>query len=156
MEGQSDEDATLLLSWRLLELEIKGSWIAVAECEQGLAVSKSRSANNDKGSGDKSKAATQLEGARERLRRAELSLLELTSAITQTATDDESALSASFIFLWNGKDGPKKSDEKKRCELRSLLLSILDGLAEQENPPSYRGAIGYPAKLDTKKEMFED
>ena len=39
---------------------------------------------------------------------------------------------------------------------QSLILSILDKLAEQENPPPYRGAIGYPAKLDSKKEMFED
>jgi len=29
-------------------------------------------------------------------------------------------------------------------------------LTEQETPPPYRGAIGYPAKLDTKKEVFED
>ena len=36
------------------------------------------------------------------------------------------------------------------------MLHAKNKLSEQENPPPYRGAIGYPAKLDTKKEMFED
>ena len=39
---------------------------------------------------------------------------------------------------------------------QSFILTILDKLSEQDNPPPYRGAIGYPAKIDSKKEMFED
>ena len=69
----------------------------------------------------------QLEEARARLQLAETSLSELGSA----TTDNQS-------------------------NAQSLILSILDKLSEQENPPPYRGAIGYPAKLDSKKEMFED
>mmetsp|Transcript_10667 Transcript_10667/g.18166 ORF Transcript_10667/g.18166 Transcript_10667/m.18166 type:complete len:741 (-) Transcript_10667:1623-3845(-) len=69
----------------------------------------------------------QLEKARARLQLAETSLGELGG----TTTDNQS-------------------------KSQSLVLSILDKLSEQENPPPYRGAIGYPAKLDSKKEMFED
>jgi hypothetical protein len=69
----------------------------------------------------------QLEKARARLQLAETSLSELGG----TTTDNQS-------------------------KSQSLILSILDKLSEQENPPPYRGAIGYPAKLDSKKEMFED
>lgn len=69
----------------------------------------------------------QLEKARARLEQAETSLSELGGA---TADNQSNA--------------------------QSLILSILDKLSEQENPPPYRGAIGYPAKLDSKKEMFED
>lgn len=69
----------------------------------------------------------QLEKARTRLQLAETSLSELGSAIANNQSNAQ-----------------------------SLILSILDKLSEQENPPPYRGAIGYPAKLDSKKEMFED
>eukprot|EP00984_Skeletonema_dohrnii_P000845 scaffold250_cov121-Skeletonema_dohrnii-CCMP3373.AAC.2 len=69
----------------------------------------------------------QLEKARARLQLAETSLGELGG----TTTDNQS-------------------------KSQSFILSILDKLSEQENPPPYRGAIGYPAKLDSKKEMFED
>lgn len=48
------------------------------------------------------------------------------------------------------------NENNNRSETPSLILSILDKLAEQANPPPYRGAIGYPAKVDTKDEMFED
>ncbi len=49
-----------------------------------------------------------------------------------------------------------KNENNNHSETPSLILSILDKLAEQANPPPYRGAIGYPAKVDTKDEMFED
>lgn len=68
----------------------------------------------------------QLEKARSRLQLAETSLSEL---------------------------GDTAGNQSKA---QSLILSILDKLSEQDNPPPYRGAIGYPAKLDSKKEMFED
>jgi len=45
--------------------------------------------------------------------------------------------------------------KEKREKTRSLLSSILGRLAEQENPPPYRGAVGYPAMLDTREEMFD-
>ena len=76
---------------------------------------------------DDTKELEQLEKARARLQLAETSL----SALEGATTDNQ------------GK-------------AQSLILAILDKLSEQENPPPYRGAIGYPAKLDTKKEMFED
>lgn len=48
------------------------------------------------------------------------------------------------------------NENNNQSETPSLILSILDKLTEQANPPPYRGAIGYPAKVDTKDEMFED
>jgi len=75
---------------------------------------------------DDSYELEQLEKARARLQLAETSLSEL---------------------------GDTAGNQSKT---QSRILSFLDKLSAQDNPPPYRGAIGYPAKLDSKKEIFED
>mmetsp|Transcript_33614 Transcript_33614/g.70682 ORF Transcript_33614/g.70682 Transcript_33614/m.70682 type:complete len:904 (-) Transcript_33614:36-2747(-) len=168
MERLNDEDMMLSLSQRLLELEIKESQMVIAECEQRLAISKTQSTEEDNimessSDGMVEEAAQELEGARQRLEAAESAFQELTNAMQSESEEGESTSLFSFAFPWGGNDKMKdtgsastQQQQQKRKKTQSLLISILDKFAEQENPPPYRGAIGYPAKLDTKKEMFED
>jgi len=124
------------LSQRLLQLEVKEARMEVAECERRLAISTTQTTGANVDSVDVKDAAAQLETARGQLEEAETSLQELTT-VMQLAADE-------------------KSNKNLRRKTRSLLVHILDRLAEQENPPPYRGAIGYPAKLDSEKETLED
>ena len=135
--GEEDtDDANMLysLSKRLLQLEIKEAQMYIAECEQRVAIA----TNNNEEDGDSSdidavdEASVQLDKARERLQLAETSLDELNEEADNTSMSKQS----------------KKS--------QSVVTSILDRFTKQDNPAPYRGAIGYPAKLDTKQEMLED
>lgn len=153
MGGPKEQDAMLSLSERLLQLEIKEARMNVAECEQRLAMSKIRIEDGD--NIDEKEATNQLEAARERLCEAETSLQEL-RAVIQSATAEEDYSFFKKAFAWNNDDKNSDSTKKKIRKTKSLLISILDKMTEQKSPPPYRGAIGYPAMLDTKKEMFED
>ncbi|KAL7545258.1 hypothetical protein ACHAWF_008606, partial [Thalassiosira exigua] len=139
-----DEEAMMSLSMRLLELEIEEATMDVAECDKRLAVARNRPLGCDEGGEERDEEETddvgaaleRLEVARMRLLDAEGSLDELTTALESTKEEVE------------GKS-PKRT-------LGSVLSPLLAKLAEQETPPPYRGAIGYPAKLDTKEEVFDD
>ena len=115
-----------------------------------------------------------LENARSRLQVAQSSLRELRNAVlsqSMTSLFDEadnkppSILKSvlPFSFPWEDKQKVNNDDDanaskksNSNTKTQSLIVSILDRLAEQKNPPPYRGAIGYPAKLDTKEEMFQE
>ena len=161
-----EEDAMLSLSQRLLQLEIKEAQMEIAECEQSLAISKTQSAmdKDDDTITDESSEATAkrtLEKARERLQVAESSLQQLDNAMTIQSDESKSSSFLPFSFPWDN-DKKKKdamsidNNQSKSTTQSTLILSILDKLSEQDNPPPYRGAIGYPAKIDSKKEMFEE
>ena len=128
----------------------------VAECEQQLAIAKaqqSQSSNNDAcGDDDDSDIAAnadkdndtntrvammQLEKARERLQLAESSLDEIMNNASRLQSAGEDVDMSLF---------------------QSILLDnkLFTKDQQQENPPPYRGAIGYPAKLDSKEEMLEE
>jgi hypothetical protein len=117
-------------------------------------------------------AQERLGEARDRLRRAEISLGEVEEGGGGGLGQEEtrrppppaslSSFFPSFAFPWDNPPPRKQKEEedesrrKERKEkTRSLLSSILDRLAEQDNPPPYRGAVGYPAMLDTREEMFD-
>jgi len=125
------DDANMLysLSKRLLQLEIKEAQMYIAECEQSVAIVTNN--NEEDGGSSDIEATEELDKARERLQLAETSLDELNET-DNTSTNKQSKTS------------------------QSLVSSILDKFTKQDNPPPYRGAIGYPAKLDTKEEMLED
>ncbi|KAL7542861.1 hypothetical protein ACHAXR_012159 [Thalassiosira sp. AJA248-18] len=170
-KGEEQGDGMMLsLSQRLLQLEIKEAQMEVAECEQRLAISKTATTQSTADSTMDHEAAAEdlLEKARERYQVAESSLEELTNA-RQTASEDNDGNTAPSVFSFSLPwiNDKKKNDENninRREEqqtgtskkTQTLLLAILVKLTEQENPPPYRGAIGYPAKLDTKKEVFEE
>jgi len=155
----SEEDMMLSLSQRLLELEIKEAQMEVAECEQQLAISRAAQSSDETDSMmdldldniSANEDIKLLENAKMRLQNAELSLRELTSAMRQKPGDSPSSPSSSFSFPWE-----EKTVSENRSKTSNLLFAVLDKMAEQKNPPPYRGAIGYPAKLDTKEEMFEN
>lgn len=151
-----DNDIMLSLSKRLLELEAKEARMEIAECEERLAILQSQSVSNE--DNDElseldemrtSEGMHQLDSARRRLESAELSMQELSDAITQGKAQNSSFLP--FSFPWRASNVSKQQNKTQ-----TLLVAILDKLTEQEYPPPYRGAIGYPAKLDTKEEMVEE
>ena len=150
--GDKNDRAMMMLSLsqRLLQLEIKEATMDIAECEQQLAIISTANSRrgdevNDDENGSAFGAMQLLEAARERLRVAESSLKNVV---------DESL---SFPSMPMGESNNAKHAETKgnNTNARSLLLSILGKFAEQDNPPPYRGAIGYPPKLDSKEEMFQ-
>ena len=161
----TEADMMLSLSRRLLELEIAEAGMEVAACEQRAAVARTRRRRSDEeaasGAGESERAATaRWQEARERLRTAETALRELASATESTAAEDVSSPVTGMFARLNGKSGDadaaKNAQRRGGSELRSLLMAILDKMAEQDQPPPYRGAIGYPAKLDSMEETFED
>ena len=146
LRGENNDEGDInSLSQRLLQLEIKEAQMAIAECEQLVAVSKANNRDGDKDKTDE--AELQLAKARERLQLAEILLNELEFAMQQSGEEENSLFS--FTFPWNDINKNKK-------QTQSLLNSIINKLTEQENPPPYRGAIGYDPQLDSKKEVFED
>jgi len=130
-EDTDDSDMLYSLSKRLLQLEIKEAQMYIAECEQRVAIATNNNEEDDGTGSDIDEATEQLDKARERLQLAETSLDEL-----------------------NKTDNTSSSKQSKTPQ--SLVTSILDKFTKQDNPPPYRGAIGYPAKQDTKQEMLED
>ncbi len=146
LEGGNKDDGAMMmlsLSQRLLQLEIKEATMDIAECEQQLAItSTANSRRGDEVDDDENASAfgakQLLEVARERLRVAESSLKKVM---------DESLSFPSMLKPANTKG--------INTGAQSLLLSILDQLTKQGNPPPYRGAIGYPPILDSKEELFE-
>jgi len=168
--GNEDDSAGMMLSLsrRLLELEIKEATMEIAECEQQLAIISTANSRGDvendatnDGDDREASASTRLEQARERLQVVEASLKEVMEASSSPpstpGSDKNEGKSTSFfpmmdIFPWSSN--AKKGETKKRnTNTQSLLLSIIDKLTEQDNPPPYRGAIGYPPILDSKQEM---
>mmetsp|Transcript_10061 Transcript_10061/g.18092 ORF Transcript_10061/g.18092 Transcript_10061/m.18092 type:complete len:839 (-) Transcript_10061:153-2669(-) len=150
-----EEDIMLSLSQRLLQLEMKEAQMDIAECEQRLAISKTTQSTEDSiDNVDENEATKQLKKACDRLQVAETSLQELMTAMQSSASNENTSSFLPFVFPWD--NNKKKKDSIKQSKKQSLLSSILDKLTDQENPAPYRGAIGYPAKLDSKKEMFED
>ncbi len=134
--GDKNDRAMMMLSLsqRLLQLEIKEATMDIAECEQQLAIistANSRRGNevNDDENGSAFGAKQLLEAARERLQVAESSLKNV-----------------SFPSTPMGESNDAKQAETKgnNTNARSLLLSILGKFTEQDNPPPYQGAIGYP------------
>jgi hypothetical protein len=175
--GGGEDDRVMMmmsLSQRLLQLEIKEATMEIAECDQQLAIIATANARGealldvddekaDTNEDDaEASALMRLESARERLMVAESSLKEVMDATlsfpsvpaVQTDADKSATLFSMFdVFPWN--NNAKERMAKRNTTAQSLLLSILDKLTEQDNPPPYRGAIGYPPILDSKEEMFE-
>ncbi|KAL3773623.1 hypothetical protein ACHAW5_008210 [Stephanodiscus triporus] len=164
----NDNDSTMMLSLarRLLRLETREAEMEVAESEQHLAIviAASRSSKGGGGGVDDDDvvvaAAARLEAARNRLRMAESSLRAVDGEAETRSSGGGEGAPTFFPFAFPWDDSKKEEDEKRRRrgkkeKARSLLSSILDKLSEQNNPPPYRGAIGYPAMLDTREEMFE-
>lgn len=169
--GNEDDSAGMMLSLsqRLLELEITEANMEIAECEQQLAIISTANSRGEVGDdasnhGDDTEASalTRLEEARERLRVAEATLEEIMEAsssplISSSSDTDEGTSNSLFpmpdIFPWS-KSAKKDKAKKRNATTQSLLLSIIDKLTEQDNPPPYRGAIGYPPILDSKEEML--
>jgi hypothetical protein len=168
-----DKDDTMIsLSQRLLQLEIKEAQMEIAECEQRVAITSNQvQASTTAVTTDVDQeeevnlleqyrdALLQLDKARERLQLAESSFSELNTAM-ESISDEGRDNTAIFSFPWNNNNEKKNEGQNKTRQrskkTQTLLASILDRLATQDNPPPYRGAIGYPAKLDTKEEVFED
>lgn len=157
----NDEDAIMSLSQRLLQLEMKEAQMDIAECEQRLAIAKTQSSetiieSSNSSDNEENDAERQLERARERLQTAQISFEELTTAMQSTSSDDDDTSFFSFSFPWENYNKEKTGTNKKKSnnKTQTLLIAVLDKLTEQTNPPPFRGAIGYPAKLDTKEEVF--
>jgi len=131
-DDTDDSDMLYSLSKRLLQLEIKETQMYIAECEQRVAIAKNTNEEEGGDVSDIDEATEQLDKARERLQLAEAPLDELNEEIDNTSMSKQSKTT------------------------QSLITSILDKFTKQANPAPYRGAIGYPAKLDTKQEMLED
>lgn len=175
--GGGEDDRVMMmmsLSQRLLQLEIKEATMEIAECDQQLAIIATANArgealldvdderaNNNEDDAEAS-ALKRMESARERLMVAESSLKKVMDAsltcpsvpAVQTDTENSGTLFSMFdVFPWKTKTNERMA--KRNTNAQSLLRSILDKLTEQDNPPPYRGAIGYPPILDSKEEMFE-
>jgi hypothetical protein len=171
-DDDDDDDSAMMLSlaYRLLRLEVREAGMEIAESEQRLAIlatSVSRMSGgggggddvaNDPINEDLAEARKMLEVARDRLRKAELSLREIEDGKAGRISSSPPPLASSifpFVFPWaNSKDEERKRKKMRREETRSLLSSILDRLVDEQIPP-YRGAIGYPAKLDSGEDIFE-
>ena len=170
-EDADEDDMMVSLSQRLLQLEIKEAQMEIAECEQRVAITSNQVQSTTVVTADDDQeeevhqleqyrdALLQLDKARERLLLAEYSFGELNTAM-ESISDEGRDNTAIFSFPWNNNN-EKKSESKNKTRQRNkktqtLLMYILDRLAIQDNPPPYRGAIGFPAKLDTKEEVFED
>ena len=170
-EDADEDDMMVSLSQRLLQLEIKEAQMEIAECEQRVAITSNQVQSTTVVTADDDQeeevhqleqyrdALLQLDKARERLQLAESSFGELNTAM-ESISDEGRDSTAIFSFPWNNnnekKNGSKNKTRQRNKKTQTLLMAILDRLATQDNPPPYRGAIGFPAKLDTKEEVFED
>eukprot|EP00804_Cyclotella_cryptica_P005823 CCRYP_000124-RA/>CCRYP_000124-RA protein AED:0.03 eAED:0.03 QI:138/1/1/1/0/0/2/71/791 len=152
----NEEDMMASLSKRLLELEIDEARMEVAKCEQQLAIRRTELLNN--GSGDDlleysdftdpmndGVELQMLNEAQSRLQVAKTSLEELENAMLRKKKDMDSTSPFSLSRENEEKNGMDSS-------IRSALLSIVNKLDDQKNETPYRGAIGYPPKMEPKDE----
>jgi hypothetical protein len=149
-----EEEMMATLSKRLLELEINRT--EVAGCEQRLAVRRGEIMNSvvvDEEYSDFADAMNDgievqmLNEVKERLEVAETSLEELVNAM-----DDKLAKGASFLpfsLPWEKSKTLKRNSKP----IRPTLYSILSRFDKQLNDAPYRGAIGYPPKVDSQDDV---
>jgi hypothetical protein len=155
-ESTNEEDMMASLSKRLLELEINEARMEVAKCEQLLAIRRTELLNNVgkdvveySDFTDPMNDGVELQmlnEAQSRMQIAQTSLKDLENAMQPQTKDVDSSFP--FSLSWD--------NEKKRSgngvSIRSALMSIVNKLDDQTNDTPYRGAIGYPPKVDSKDE----
>jgi len=160
-----DEAAAAVLAKRVLEVELKEARMAVAEAEEQLAIIRNDADISFGGTGEGSDEEVAGETEEEMIDR-QLRQQEAIDNAIQTVIDAKSFLLQLIEAMAEDDTGDQKGaqgggggGEQAISEpstpigfLGTVTSAILDH--QQNNPPPYRGAIGYSPIVDTYEEVY--